>query len=104
MEIESIVILTLHTPKERIWGELVALTPAGITLRGIALSSFEEILRQVASGETGPGSLSTVFYPIHRIERMNLDEGTGEIPSLAERFEHKVGLSLLEFLHAGRRL
>lgn len=104
MEIHSIVILTLNSPRERIWGELVALTPAGITVRGIELNAFEEVLRQIAAGEAGLGALSTVFYPMHRIERMALDETVGEIPSLAERFQSKVGLTVLEFLSAGHEL
>ena len=101
MEIRSIVVLTLHSPKEKIWGELVALTSAGITVRGIELNSFDEVLRQIAAGEAGVGVLSTVFYPIHRVERMAMDETVGEIPSLAERFERKVGLTVGEFLRAG---
>ena len=101
MEIRSIVVLTLHSPKEKIWGELVALTSAGITVRGIELDSFDEVLRQIAAGEAGVGVLSTVFYPIHRVERMAMDETVGEIPSLAERFERKVGLTVGEFLRAG---
>ncbi len=104
METESIVILTLHSPKERIWGELVALTAAGLTVRGIELNSFDELLRQICAGESGSGALSTVFYPMHRVERMALDETVGEIPSLAERFEQRIGLSLQDFLRAGRRL
>lgn len=104
MELQAIVILTLHTPKEKIWGELTALTSAGVTVRGIDLNSFDEMLRQIASGEAGVGALSTVFYPIHRVERMALDETVGEIPSLAERFEKKVGLTVVEFLRAGRDL
>ena len=86
MEIRSVVVLTLHSPKEKIWGELVALTPAGITVRGIELDSFDEVLRQIATGEAGVGVLSTIFYPLHRVERMAMDETVGEIPSLAERF------------------
>jgi len=104
METQSIVVLTLHAPRERIWGELVALTPAGITIRGIDLNSFEELLRQIAAGEAGVGALSTVFYPMHRVERMAMDETVGEIPSLAERFERKIGLTVLEFLRAGQHL
>ena len=101
MEIRSVVVLTLHSPKEKIWGELVALTPAGITVRGIDLNAFEEVLRQVVAGEAGVGLLSTIFYPIHRVERMAMDETVGEIPSLAERFERKIGLTVGEFLRAG---
>lgn len=104
MEIASIVVLTLHTPKEKIWGELVVLTPAGVTVRGINLNSFDELLRQISAGEAGASAMSTIFYPLHRVERMALDETAGEIPSLAERFEKKIGLSVFEFLHAGGEL
>jgi hypothetical protein len=41
---------------------------------------------------------------MHRIERMALDETVGEIPSLAERFQRKVGLTVREFLYAGHEL
>ena len=104
METCSIVVLTLHNPRERIWGELVALTPAGITVRGIDLNSFEEVLRQIGAGETGASVLSTIFYPMYRVERMAVDETVGEIPSLAERFERKVGLTVGEFLRVGRHI
>lgn len=98
METQSVVILTLHSPKERIWGELVALNAAGLTVRGIELSSFDEIVRQICAGEADTGVVSTVFYPMHRVERMTLDATVGEIPSLADRFERRVGLTLSEFL------
>ncbi len=101
MEPHSIVILTLHSPKEKIWGELIALTPAGITIRGVNVNSFDELLGQIGSGESGTGALATTFYPAHRVEKMSQDETIGDIPSLAERFERKVGLTLLDFLGAG---
>ena len=104
MEIRSIVVLTLYSPREKIWGELVALTPAGITVRGMELNAFEEVLRQIGAGEAGVGVLSIVFYPMHRVERMAMDETVGEIPSLAERFERKVGLTVGEFLRTGEGL
>lgn len=104
MEPQSIVVLTLQGPKEKIWGELLALTPAGITIRGIDVNSFEEVMRQIAAGEAGAGAMPNVFYPMYRVERMSLDETVGEIPSLAERFRHKLGLTVLQFLHAGNDL
>ena len=100
MVMNSIVVLSLHGPKEKIWGELVALTAAGITIRGVDLSFFEELLRQAASGEAGMGSLSTVFYPMHRVERMALDEGMPEAPSLVDRFQRRMGVTVQEFFRA----
>ena len=36
MDPHSIVVISLHTPKETVWGELLAINPSGITIRGIA--------------------------------------------------------------------
>ena len=44
MDPHSIVIVSLHTPKEKVWGELLAINPSGITLRGIDLNSFDHFI------------------------------------------------------------
>ncbi len=93
----SIVILSLQSPKEKIWGELLAITAAGITIRGIDLNSFDELLRQAGAGESGSGAISKAFYPMHRVERMTEDEGNADIPSLAGRFQKRVGVPFQEF-------
>lgn len=98
MELNSIVIVSLHDPKEKIWGQLVAMTQAGVTVRGIDLNSFDDFLRQVLKPEGAPVGLATIFYPMHRVERIALDEPKGEIPSLSETFRVKVGLTLLDYL------
>jgi hypothetical protein len=98
MEINSIVILTLTSPKEKIWGQLVALNPAGVTVRGLELESFDDFLRQIAGQEEATVGLATVFYPIQRVERIALDEPSGSLPSLADRFRGKVGISIQEYL------
>ena len=100
MILNSIVVLSLHSPKEKFWGELLALSPAGITIRGVDLHHFEELLRLAAKGEAGAGSLSTVFYPAYRVERMAQDEGVPEAPSLAERFQRRMGITVQEFFRA----
>ena len=98
MELNSIVIVSLHDPKEKIWGQLVALNQAGVTLRGIDLNSFDDFLRQVLNPEGAAVGLPTIFYPMHRVERIALDEPKGEIPSLYQTFRRKVGMTLLEYL------
>ncbi len=98
MEINSIVIVSLSSPKEKIWGQLVALNGSGVTLRGIELGSFDDFLRQVLDPEEGVVGLATVFYPMHRVERIALDEPSGALPSLAQRFQTKVGVSIQDFL------
>jgi hypothetical protein len=98
MEPLSIVVLSLHSPKERLWGELVSISLAGVTLRGIDLSSFDDFISQVLHPEGDRIGLPTLFFPMLRIERIALDEARGSIPSMAEMFARKVGRSLGEYL------
>ncbi len=44
MKPHSIVVVSLHSPKERIWGELLEMNVAGVTLRGIDLNSFDDFI------------------------------------------------------------
>ncbi len=98
MDVHSIVIVSLHSPKEKLWGELVELHPAGVTLRGIDLNSFDDFVRQVLHPEGDRIGLPTLFFPMQRVERIALDEPSGSIPSLAEVFEQKVGRTLRDYL------
>jgi hypothetical protein len=41
MEINNIVIVSLASPKEKIWGQLLQLNIQGVTLRGIEINSFD---------------------------------------------------------------
>ena len=50
MEPHSIVVVSLHSPKERVWGELVNISNAGVTVRGIDLGSFDDFVSQVLLG------------------------------------------------------
>ena len=98
MELHSIVIVSLHSPKEKIWGEVVTLNTAGLTIRGIDLNSYDDFIRQVLDPEGDPIGLPTMFFPMTRIERIAMDERRGAVPSLAEMFEQKVGRTLLDYL------
>ena len=71
------MILYLQCPKEKIWGLLVSLGTAGVVVRGIDLVAFDDWMRQEARGEEPVLGLSTVFYPMHRVERMERDETMG---------------------------
>jgi hypothetical protein len=98
MEPHSIVVVSLHSPKEKVWGELLEMSTAGVTLRGIDLSAFDDFVSQVLHPEGDRMGLPTLFFPMLRIERIALDEARGSIPSLAEMFERKVGRSLVDYL------
>ena len=98
MEIHSIVVISLHSPKEKLWGELLAIHTAGVTLRGIDLNSFDDFVRQVRDPEGDRVGLPTVFFPMNRIERISLYEALGSIPSMEDIFFQKTGAHLQEYL------
>src|SRR5437588_9520744 len=85
----NVVVVTVNMPREKFWGALLALTPAGASLRGIDLNSLEDFARQVRDGDEVNANI--VFFPMHRIERIESDTRNGEIPSLQERFANKAG-------------
>lgn len=98
MEPHSIVIVSLHSPKEKLWGELLAITPAGVTMRGVDLNSFDHYVNQINAPDGERTGLPTLFFPMTRVERIALDEASGSIPSLSEVFERKVGRPLADYL------
>lgn len=98
MDAHSIVIVSLHTPKEKIWGELIQLQAAGVTVRGIDLNSFDDFVRQVLEPDGARVGLPTIFLPMQRVERVALDEPTGSIPSVAAMFEKRAGRSIRDYL------
>jgi hypothetical protein len=97
-EPSSRIILNLVNPREKFFGVLGALSPAGITVRAINLDSFEDWLRQIAHEEEANLGLITMFVPLFRVERVFLDEPTGEIKSYSQRFEEVVGMPIGEYL------
>jgi hypothetical protein len=97
-EKNALVILNLINPKEKFFGMLTALSPAGITVRAINLDSFDDWVREVARGEELNLDLMTMFVPLFRVERVFLDEPSGAIKSFAQRFEDAVGTTLANYL------
>ena len=89
------VLVYLHSPREKVFGVLVSLQPAGIAVRGIDLAAFEDWLRQEARGEKGLGPV-TLFYPMNRVERVEKDETVGGLEGIADRFRRETGRSVLE--------
>jgi membrane associated rhomboid family serine protease len=98
MEPHSIVVVSLHTPKEKLWGELLSIHAAGITLRGIDLNSFDHFVNQINSADQERTGLPTLFFPMTRVERIALDESSGSIPSLSEMFARKTGQQISAYL------
>lgn len=98
MQPHSIVIVSLHSPREKIWGILLDLNTSGVTVRGIDLNSFDHFVNEINQLDAERVGLPTVFFPMTRVERISLDEPSGAIPSMAEIFERKIGRSLVEYL------
>jgi hypothetical protein len=94
----ALVILHLVHPTEKYWGRLEDLAPAGVVLRGVNLSSFDDWMIQSASGESQGLGPVTLFVPLGRVERMFLDEPVGPVESYAQRFRRRVGVSVEAFL------
>jgi hypothetical protein len=86
----ALVIATLSSPREKFWGMILALSPNGLSLSGAELASFEDLTVMVRDGE--PFTPAVVFFPMHRIERVELDLPDGSLPSLSQRFLAKTKL------------
>ncbi len=86
----AIVIVTLSSPREKFWGMILRLASEGLSLSGTELASFEDLAVMVRDGE--PFTPAVVFFPMHRIERVELDLPDGSLPSLSQRFLAKTGL------------
>ena len=97
-EKNALVIINLVNPKEKFFGVLTALSPAGLSMRAINLDSFDDWVREVARGEESNLDLITMFVPLFRVERIFLDEPLGAIRSYAQRFEDSVGTPLAKYL------
>jgi hypothetical protein len=84
------VLVTLGNPREKLWGAILSLASEGLSLCGVELASFDDLISLIKDGE--PFSPGVVFVPMHRVERMELDLPDGSIPSLSQRFASKTGL------------
>jgi len=96
----GLVVLSLHSPREKFWGKLLAILPAGAIVRGLALDVFDDWLRQERSAAERMIAPTTVFFPMGRVERIEGDESVGPIRSFGERFVAAVGRSAVWSLGA----
>jgi hypothetical protein len=94
----AIVIVTLHSPREKWFGSLDQISSAGVFLRGINLHSFDDWV-SASVAESPFVGLSDLFFPMWRVERLIRDERDGEIPSLTEQFQSRTGRLIDDFLN-----
>ena len=94
----QLVLVHLVAPREKFWGVLLETTPSGVTVRGIGLDLFDGWMHEVAKGKSLSSAPATVFFPLHRVERIFADEASGEVESYAERFIGVVGRNVRDYL------
>ena len=94
----SLVIVHLVNPTEKFWGVLQDLGVAGVMLRGINVSSFDDWMAQATRQGDQTLGLSTMFVPLFRVERIFLDEAVGEVESYRQRFHRRVGVPVERYL------
>jgi len=93
----SMVILVLHSPREKCWGMLDEITSAGVFLRGLDLNAFDSWVHAVTHDEPFIG-LGDLFFPMWRVERISMDEAAGEMPSLSQQVERRTGRTIAELV------
>jgi hypothetical protein len=86
----------LHTPREKLLGILDEINAAGISLRAVDLSYFDDWCRSIADGEPYL-PMTDYFIPMWRVERVMRDEAAEGAASMAELFEQRTGRALAEF-------
>jgi hypothetical protein len=98
MEAGTFVLVHLHSPKEKYWGVLRALSPAGVTLRGIDVALFDDWARQYRTTSEPELGAATLFFPLHRVEKMFEDSRIGVVAAYHERFFEMVGRDVRDVL------
>ena len=104
MEAGTFVLVHLHSPKEKYWGVLRALSPAGVTVRGIDVALFDDWARQYLARAEPELGVATLFFPLHRVEKMFEDARIGTVAAYHERFFEMVGRDVRDVfrLESGR--
>jgi hypothetical protein len=80
--------VTSGDPREKIWGAILILTAEGLCLSDIELASFEDLTSLIKAGDPISG---VVFFPMQRLEHMELDSPQGNISSASPRSTTKTG-------------
>ena len=92
----AVVIVVLHSPREKCWGVLEEINAAGVMMRGLDLNAFDDWVQAVTHDEPFM-SVANLVFPMWRVERISRDESAGGVPSLAEQFELRTRRKLVEF-------
>ena len=99
MKSGSIIILNLQDPREKLIGKLLAISPSGITIKGVDVNSFNDWMKQFTHKQTTTTIFATtVFFPMHRVVSCYLDENMGDAPSFSSQFRERTNQKITEVL------
>ena len=90
------VIVILREPREKLLGVLDEIDAAGVTVRAVDLSYFDDWVQAIVADEPHL-PMYDYFLPMWRVERVTRDESAGGMESMAEQFEKRTGKNLTEF-------
>ncbi len=90
------VIAVLHSPREKLLGILGEINAAGVFIRAIDLSYFEDWSSSIVNNEPYL-PMSEYFIPMWRVERVVLDEGDEANPSMADQFLKRTGQQMSDY-------
>ncbi len=89
------MVLILHSPREKLLGVLHEINASGVFVKSIDLDYFDDWSRAIAAGEPHLPK-NSAFYPMWRVERITLDQSSGDIPSMSDQFEIRTGTKLID--------
>ncbi len=98
IEAGALVVVCCVQPKEKLWGVVLRLDELGVVVRGLDLNSVEDWIRQETAGAEPLIGPSTVFVPMHRVERIFLDESSGAAEGIGDRFRRVTGGDVRDLL------
>ncbi len=85
------VLVHLTGPTERFWGRLLRLFEAGVVLRGIEVGQIEVFKYQFHDSERTVFP-QTFFFPLRRVQKIDLDEAMDSLPSVIHAIKQISGL------------
>jgi len=95
---DSVVMIYLVSPREKVWGLLLDLSAAGVWVRGMDLNSFDDWLRSLSLPADQRLSPSIGFYPLARVEKIFVEDACEGAGSLEAQCLARTGRTLRDCL------
>ena len=98
MEYGDYINIHLTDPVERLWGRLIRLSNAGVIMRGIDVKEIEAFKYQFRKQEKEVFP-QTAFFPMRRVQKMDIDEPLDQLPSVIEALVEATGKNADEIIN-----